>query len=262
MDPEIMTSEVYSVGEAAALTHVSVRTLHHYDEIGLLRPSDRSAAGHRRYNAADLRRLREILYYRELDFGLEQIAAMMANPGAGTDTHLRNQHHMLRERIARSQELLRALENEMEARQMGLSLTPEEQFEIFGTEKVGGEWAEEARAQWADTDAYRESQRRTVGYSKQDWVRLKEESDAGVRAFRDAMQAGVPPDAAAARELAEDHRQFLTRWFYECGYDMHRGLAEMYVTDERFAQVYDAVAPGLARYVHDAILANADAHTS
>jgi DNA-binding transcriptional MerR regulator len=256
-----MTSEAYSVGAVAALAHVSVRTLHHYDQIGLLQPSGRSGAGHRRYNAADLRRLRDILFYRELDFGLDQIAAMMADPGVGTDTHLRDQHRMLRERIARNQELLRALEKEMEARKMGLSLTPEEQFEIFGTEKVGGEWAQEARDRWGDTDAYRESQRRTAGYTKQDWVRLKQESDAGLHAFRDAMQAGIPADAADARILAEEHRQFLSRWFYDCGYDMHRGLAEMYIADERFSQVYDAAAPGLARYVHDAILANADAHT-
>lgn len=256
------TSEGYAVGAVAALAHVSVRTLRHYDDIGLLPPSGRSAAGHRRYNAADLRRLREILFYRELGFGLDQIAAMLADPGAGTDSRLRNQHRMLRERIARSRELLRALEKEMEARKMGLSLTPEEQFEIFGTDKVGGEWAEEARDSWGDTDAYQESQRRTAGYTKEDWIRLKEESDAGLRAFRDAMQAGVPADTVAAGELAERHRQFLSRWFYDCGYDMHRGLAEMYVSDWRFSQVFDGVSPGLALYVHDAIIANADAHTS
>jgi DNA-binding transcriptional MerR regulator len=255
-----MSSEVYSVGEVAALAHVSVRTLHHYDDIGLLQASGRSAAGHRRYSAADLRRLRDILFYRELDFGLDQIATMLANPGAGTDTHLRNQHRLLRERIARSQELVRALEKEMEARKMGLSLTPREQFEIFGTDKVGGEWAQEAQDRWGDTDAYRESQRRTAGYTKADWVRLKAESDAGLHAFRDAMLAGTPADSAAARDLAEQQRQFLIRWFYDCGYDMQRGLAEMFISDERFSQVYDAVAPGLAGYIHDAIIANADAH--
>ncbi len=254
-----MTNDGYSIGEAAALAHVSVRTLHHYDEIGLLRPSSRTGAGHRRYSATDLQRLREILFYRELDFGLDEIAAMLADPGAGTDAHLRNQHRMLRERIDRSERLLRALEKEMEARQMGISLTPEEQFEVFGTDKVAGEWADEARDRWGDTDAYRESQSRTTAYPKDDWARLKDDSDAGLRAFRDAMQAGEPADGASARALAEEHRQFLNRWFYHCGYDMHRGLAETYVADERFRATFDAVAPGLARYVHDAIIANADA---
>jgi MerR family transcriptional regulator, thiopeptide resistance regulator len=255
---EPVIGDAYSIGEVAALAHVSVRTLHHYDEIGLLRPTSRTGAGHRRYCAADLQRLGEILLYRELDFGLEEIGAMLADPGAGTDERLRNQHRMVRERIHRSEQLLRALEKQMEARTMGIALTPEEQFEVFGTDQVG-EWADEARDRWGETDAYRESQRRTAAYTKDDWARMKEESDAGLRAFRDAMQAGSPADGEAARALAEAHRQLLNRWFYDCGYDMHRGLAEMYIADERFRATYDVVAPGLAQYVHDAIIANADA---
>jgi DNA-binding transcriptional MerR regulator len=262
MHSDRVTKDSYSVGALADLAHVSVRTLHHYDDIGLLRPSDRTSAGHRRYSVADLQRLREILFYRELDFGLDEIASMLADPGTGTDAHLRVQHRMLRARIERHQQLLRALEKEMEARQMGISLTPDEQFEVFGTDKVGGEWADEAEQRWGDTDAYKDSQRRTAAYTKDDWARLKAESDDGLRAFRDAMLAGTPADAPAGRELAEAHRQFLNRWFYDCGHEMHRGLAEMYVSDERFTQTYDAVAPGLAQYVHDAIVANADAHSS
>ena len=252
----------HTVGEVAALAHVSVRTLHHYDDIGLLRPSDRTAAGHRRYTEADLQRLRAILFYRELDFGLDEIAAMLDDPGAGTDSHLRTQHRMLRERIARQQELLVALEKEMEKRDMGMSLTPEEQFEVFGTDKVGGEWADEAKQRWGDTDSFKESQRRTAAYTKEDWVRLKEEADEGLREFRDLMQSGAPAGGAAAQELAEQHRQYISRWFYDCGYELHRGLAEMYVADERFTRTYEEVAPGLAQYVHDAIVANAAAHGS
>ena len=120
-----MTDDSYTVGRVAELAHISVRTLHHYDDIGLLRPSSRTSAGHRRYAAADLQRLREILFYRELDFGLDEIAAMLADPGTGTDAHLRNQHRMLRDRIDRDQRLLRAVEKEMEARMMGMARTPE-----------------------------------------------------------------------------------------------------------------------------------------
>ena len=251
-----MSETSYAIGQVASLAHVSVRTLHHYDEIGLLEPSRRTGAGHRRYTDADLARLREILFYRELEFGLDEIAAMLADPENGIDTRLRTQHRMLRERIERQQQLLRALEKQMEAREMGFSLTPEEQFEVFGTDKVGGEWADEAEQRWGDTEAYQESQRRTAAYTKDDWERLKTESDAGLQAFRAAMQSGEPADGALARGLAESHRQFLNRWFYECSPQMHRGLAAMYVADERFAATFDAVAPGLAQYVHDAILAN------
>lgn len=257
-----MTDRTYSVGELADLASVSVRALHHYDAIGLLRPTDRTAAGHRRYGPTDLERLRTILFYRALDFALDEIAAMLADPARGTDRHLRTQHRMVRERIERQQQLLAALEKEMEARKMGMSLTPEEQFEVFGTDKVSTDWADEARERWGETDAFKESQRRTTKYSKADWVRLKEEADDGLRAFAAAYASGTPATSAQARELAEAHRQYLTRWFYDCGYEMHRGLAEMYVADDRFKATYDAVAPGLAQYVSDAIIANCEAAAS
>ena len=256
---ERVTADEFAIGDVAALAHVSVRTLHHYDEIGLLRPDGRTSAGHRRYSAADLRRLREVLYYRELGFGLDRIAQLLDAPSADTNTHLREQHRLLRERIERDTQLLRAIEKEFEARQMGMSLTPEEQFEVFGTDRAGGEWADETRDRWGDTDAFKESQRRTAAYTKQDWVRLKDESDAGLHEFRDAMQSGEPAAGEHGRALAEAHRLFIDRWFYTCSYAMHRSLAEMYVADERFRATYDDVAPGLARYVHDAILANAAA---
>jgi hypothetical protein len=165
---------------------------------------------------------------------------------------------MVRERIQRHQQLLAALEKEMEARKMGISLTPEEQFEIFGTDEVGGAWADEAEQRWGETEAFRESQRRSAAYTKQDWARLKDESDAGLRAYADAMAAGTAATSPAAMDLAEENRRFISRWFYECDYAMQRSLAEMYIADERFRKTYDDVAPGLAQYVHDAIIASAD----
>lgn len=252
-----MNDDEHSVGEVARLAHVSVRTLHHYDEIGLLRPSGRTSAGHRRYRAADLQRLREILFYRELDFGLDEIASMLSDPGAGTDAHLRTQHRLLRERIDRQQRLLRALEKEMEARKMGMSLTPEEQFEVFGTDKIV-EYQNEAEQKWGDTEAWQQSQRRSAAYTKQDWEQIKAEADATIEGFRVALTSGLPADGARARELAEEHRQHIIRWFYDCGPDMHRCLAELYLSDPRYMATYDEIAPGFSRYVHDAIVANAD----
>jgi len=201
----------FSVGELAAVAHVSVRTLHHYDEIGLLVPSARTQAGHRRYGDADVSRLQQILFYRELDFSLDAIAEMLAEPGTTVDDHLRRQHRLLREQIDHRRDLLAAIEKEMEARQMGISLSREEQFEIFGTDKVSGEWADEARDRWGDTDAFKESQRRTSAYTKQDWQRLKEESDAGLIAFRDAMTSGLPATSDEGMQLAESHRAVRSR---------------------------------------------------
>jgi DNA-binding transcriptional MerR regulator len=234
-----------------------VRTLHHYDDIGLLRPSGRSASGYRLYSEADLDRLRQVLFYRELDFGLDEIADILADPSAGTDDHLRKQHRLLRQRRARDEALLAAIEREMEARKMGMSLTPEEQFEIFGTDKLG-EYAEEAEQRWGDTDAWRESQRRSAAYTKDDWIAIKAEADASINGFAEAVRAGEPATGQVAMDLAEAHRQHISRWFYDCGYEMHRGLADIYTADDRYIAAYDEIEPGLARFVRDAMYANAD----
>jgi len=247
----------YTVGEVARLSNVSVRTLHHYDKVRLLTAGGRSAAGYRLYSDADLRRLQQILFYRELDFGLDEIAEMLADPDAGTDDHLRRQHRLLRQRQARNQALLGAIEKEMEAREMGISLTPEEQLEIFGTDKLA-DYTEEAEQRWGDTDAWKESQRRSAAYTKDDWIAIKREADESIRRFADALRSGEPATGTVAMDLAEAHRQHLSRWFYDCGYDRHRGLAEIYVSDPRYTASYDEVEPGFSQYVHDAILANAD----
>jgi DNA-binding transcriptional MerR regulator len=249
-----------TVGEVARLTGVSVRTLHHYDDVGLLRPSERSTAGYRWYTDADLDRLRRVRYYRELEFSLDDIAALLDALDATAEDHLRRQHRLLREQIERRTELLVALEKEMEARQMGIALTPEEQFEVFGTDEAGGQWADEARERWGDSDAYRESARRTAAYAKADWIRIKADGDAELHELAGLLAACAPADGAAAMDLAERHRAHISRWFYDCGHDVHRGLAEMYVSDERFTRTFDVVAPGLAQYLHDAILANAARH--
>jgi hypothetical protein len=153
--------------------------------------------------------------------------------------------------------LLVAIEKETEARKMGISLTPEEQFEIFGTDRVN-ELSEEARERWGDTDTYRESQRRTGAYAKEDWIRIKAEADRNIQDFAAAMRAGELASGQRAMALAEEHRQHISRWFYECGYPQHRGLAELYVSDPRFTAPYDDIGPGFSQYVHDAILANAE----
>jgi len=246
-----------TIGEVAGLAGVSVRTLHHYDQTGLLAPAGRSAAGYRLYDEADLARLRQILYYRELGFGLDEIAGILADPAADTVAHLRRQHGIVRGQIHRRQRLLAAIERELEAHSMGIGLTPEEQFEVFGTDRVGGEWTAEAERRWGETSPWRQSQRRAAAYTKQDWLVIKAEADAIEQAFAAALASGAAPDSRLATEVAERHRQHITGWFCDCEPAMHRGLAEMYLADPRFGQHYDRLAPGLAQYVHDAIVANA-----
>ena len=248
-----------TVGAAARLAGVTVRTLHHYDEIGLLNPSGRSDAGYRRYADADLERLQRILFYRELGFGLDEIKTVMTDGAADASAHLRRQHAMLLDRIGRLERMVAAVEKAMEAHSMGINLTPEERFEVFG-DFDPDQHAEEVQERWGDTDAYRESARRTKGYSKADWQAIKAEGQAAADQLVAAMQAGKPADSPEAMEGAEAHRAQIDRWFYPCSYEMQVGLAEMYLADPRFTATYEKIAPGLARYIHDAIKANADSH--
>ncbi|MFE4670203.1 MerR family transcriptional regulator [Streptomyces sp. NPDC056716] len=251
----------YSVGQVAGFAGVTVRTLHHYDDIGLLAPSERSHAGHRRYGDGDLDRLQQILFYRELGFPLDEVAALLDDPEADPRAHLRRQHELLTARIEKLKEMAAAVEHAMEARKMGIDLTPEEKFEVFGDHDPD-QYEEEVRQRWGDTDAYRESQRRSASYTKEDWKRLGEEFDAIHRRMADLMTAGTPADSAAAMDVAEEHRQYISRSHYACPYEMHTGLGEMYVADARFTANYDKIRTGLAAYLRDAINANAARHAA
>jgi len=245
----------YTVGEVAAIAHVTVRTLHHYDEIGLLTPSARTDAGYRCYSSGDLERLQQILFYRELGFSLERIATAMTNDGDAR-TQLLQQRRLLGEEISRLQAMAAAVERALEATEMGISLTAEERFEVFGQFRPEDHEAE-VRERWGNTEAFAESQRRTARYSKEDWRRLMSEAGEIYAALAAVMQAGTLATSVVAMDLAERHRQHLSKWFYECSHERHRVLGEMYVSDPRFAEVYERTATGLAAYLRDAIVANA-----
>ncbi|MGK5738545.1 MerR family transcriptional regulator [Micromonospora sp. URMC 103] len=246
----------YTVGQVAKLAGVTVRTLHHYDEIGVLSPSGRSAAGYRRYDDADLERLQLVRYYRELGFPLEEIAAILDDPAADPAAHLRRQHELLTVRIKRLQEMVTAIEFAMEAKKMDIRLTPEERFEVFGDFDPDAH-AEEAEQRWGGSEAYRESNRRVSRYGRDDWLRFRQENDDWARRMVAVLASGAPADSPEARDLAEEHRQIISRWFYECSYEIHTGLADMYLADERFTAHYESLAPGLTAYLSEAIHANA-----
>ncbi|MFD5537887.1 MerR family transcriptional regulator [Streptomyces sp. NPDC127079] len=251
----------YSVGQVAGFTGVTVRTLHHYDEIGLLVPGERSPAGHRRYGDEDLDRLQRILFYRELGFPLDEVAALLDDPDADPRAQLRRQHDLLTARIEKLRKMAEAVEHAMEARRMGINLTPGERFEVFG-DKDPEQYAEEAEQRWGGTEAYAESQRRAAGYTKADWQRMKAEVDDWGARYAALVTAAEPAAGERAMDLAEEHRLHISQWFYDCPYDMHRCLAGMYVADERFKAFYDSMAPGLAEHLKEAIEANADRHTA
>jgi MerR family transcriptional regulator, thiopeptide resistance regulator len=246
----------YTVGRVAALSGVTIRTLHHYDEVGLLSPVGRSAAGYRIYEDRDLERLQRILFYRELGFTLDEISTIVDDPRTDALGHLRRQRGLLNERIERLSAMVEAIDYELEARTMDIPLTPEERLEVFG-EFRPEDYAEEAEQRWGETAAYKESQRRVASYTKEDWQALKAEEKEIRARLAAALESGLAPDSEEAMAAAEAHRQHISRWFYECSYEMHRGLTEMYVSDERFRSNYDSQTPGLADFIREAALANA-----
>lgn len=242
-----------TVGAVAALTGISVRTLHHYDHIGLVVPSVRTPAGYRGYTDAGIERLHLVLMYRSVGMPLDEIREILDDSNADVLEHLRRQHELLLEQAERLQHTIKAVEELMHAHREGIQLTAEEQVEIFGTTAFSEEYAAEAEERWGETDAWKQSQQRVSQFSKQDWIAIKAEGDALLEALAQAKRGGVQPGSSEANELAARHRASIER-FYDCGDEMHRNLVEMYLADERFTRYYDDVEPGLALILHDIVI--------
>jgi DNA-binding transcriptional MerR regulator len=247
------------------MAHVSVRALHHYDEIGLLVPGGRSSAGYRLYSEADLSRLQRILLLRELDFTLEAIRGVIDQPTLDERAALRAHRALLVEKERRAEAVLRALDRTLESMEKGKKMNTEEMFDGLGElgnappEVVAhhAQHGAEAKDRWGDTDAYKESMRRTRAYGKADWKKVGAESEALEAAMATLLGAGEPGDGRKAMDGAEGLRMHIERWFYPCSPAMHVALADMYEADERFKAHYEQRAPGLASYVAGAIRANA-----
>lgn len=247
----------YRIGEVARLAHVSVRTLHHYDELGLLEPSGRSDNGYRFYAPQDLERLQHVLFYRELGFSLDEIRALLADPAFDRRDALLRQRELLAERRQRLEAMLELIDKTLTSLQGGIPMTKEEMFEVFG-DFDPSQYEAEVRERWGDTEAYTESVRRAKRYTKADWQRLREESEEITLAIAALMDEGVAPEDPRAMDAVERHRLQIDRWFYPCSREMHATLGEMYIADARFTATYEKVRPGMAQYVHDAIQANRD----
>ncbi len=248
----------WTVGRVAEVFGVTVRTLHHYDEIGLLVPSERSAAGYRLYTEADLTRLQQVVVYRRLELPLDEIAVLLQDD-ADPVSHLRRQRDAVTTRLGELGELVaaidRALEREMDER----PATREQMKELFG-DGFEDDYGQEAQERWGESEAWRQSEQRTAGYTKADWTQVKAEMDEVNGALAAALRAGLPATSPEAMDAAESHRRHIEARFYALTHEFHRGLAEMYVSDPRFTKTYEEVEPGLAQYVRDAIHANADRH--
>ncbi len=248
----------YPVGKVAAWSGVTVRTLHHYDEIGLLSPGGRTRAGYRSYSDEDLDRLQRILFYRELGFGLEAIAGVIDDPEVDALEHLRRQRALLVERIDELNRMVASVDRVMRAKQVGGALTPEEKFEVFGEFHEPAGYAEEAVRRWGDTPQW---QAAVTPMSKEQWIEAEKVRKDWVRRLLDVVDSGAPADGTAAMDLAEEHRIMLAEFMGECGYPMHREVSELYATEPvqlGFLVRAPDQRPGIGEFIRDAVHANAD----
>jgi MerR family transcriptional regulator, thiopeptide resistance regulator len=245
----------YTVGDLAKLAHVTVRTLHHYDELGLLKPSGRSKASYRLYTEADLARLQQILFFRELGFALEDVARILQNPEFDRRKALVAQRALLVEKLGHLEAAVALVDKTLDSLERGTRMKPEEMFEVFGDFDPGAHEVE-AKARWGESTSYAESTRRTKRYTKEDWKTIRDEAEAIGRAFGDALASGKAPADLRVMDVAERARLHIDRWFYPCSRDMHRALGQIYVDDPRFAANYEKIRAGLAAFVRDAIRAN------
>lgn len=254
----------YQVSEIAEISGVSVRTLHHYDQIGLLVPRGRTDAGYRLYDDDDLLRLQQILLGRELGLTLEEIRRSLDEPSFDRRRALVAQRAELEKRAEQTQAMLRAIDAAIAviddaadpASKGHASVDLKRIFDGFDPEK----YEIEAEQRWGGSDAFEESKRRTARYTEADWQRLKAEQAAIYADAFAALQAGKSPAAAEPVAIAERHRQSIERWFYPCSFEMHRALSEMYEQDRRFAENIDKYGAGLTSYLAQAIRENAKRH--
>jgi DNA-binding transcriptional MerR regulator len=250
----VTARRTYGVGDVSRIARISVRTLHYYDEIGLLVPRARTDAGYRLYTDEDLLRLQQILIGRELGLSLEGIRRSLDDPSFDQRKALLAQKGQLQERAAQTAAMIAAVDAALaivdSTRQGG---TMESIFEGFDPAK----YDTEARERWGGTDAYKEAARRTQRYTKEDWQRLRSEQEAIYADATALMNGGTAPTDDAAMTVAERHRLLIDRWFYPCSVDAHRGLASLYESDERFSAGFEGHAPGLTAFFAATIRANA-----
>ncbi len=244
----------YTVKAVADVAGVSVRTLHHYDQIGLLKPASVSAAGYRLYVEGDLERLQQIMFFRELGFGLQEIRSILDSPGFNRREALVSHRRLLEEKCRRLERLIRSVDETIEAMGRREPMDEEAMFEGFDESKME-EYREEARRRWGSENVD-ESYRRVSKYSKEDWAAIQAES----REINEGLAARIDRDPLdpEVQALVERWHKLINDRYYACAVEVFRGLGDLYVDDSRFTAFYDRIKPGLARFMRAAMHAYCD----
>ncbi len=232
------------IKEFADFTGVSVRTLHYYDEIGLLRPAfvDRST-GYRFYDENSLFRMQEILFYRELDFSLKSIRELLSSPNYDKNKALNEQKHLLTLKKERLERLISAIDGAVKGENI-MKAFDNSEFEKYKAE---------AKEKWGKTDAYKEHAERTKNYSKQQWNDLTEGMDLIMAEFAVCKRKVETPDSTEVQNLVKMLQNHITENYYLCTNEILAGLGQMYAADERFKNNIDKHADGTAAFIGEAI---------
>lgn len=252
------TDDGLTVGRVAELVGVSVRTLHHWDAIGLVCPAERTWSDYRVYAAADIARIQQVLLYRELGLSLADVRAVLDDPQVDVVEQLEHQRSMLSERIDRLRRMIAAVDRMKEAHMSEKRLTAQQQAEILG-DGWDPAWQDEAQRNWGDTPEWEQSETIKARMGVDDWKRVKEEADQLEADLAAAMTAGVQPGTEEANALAERHRASIGQWF-DVTVQKQVCIARMYVQDPRFTAHYAQRAEGLAAWITAIVDANACAH--
>lgn len=240
------------INEVATRTGVTVRTLHYYDEIGLLKPHVTTAAGYRVYDEHDLSRLQQILFFRELGFPLEEIQRIMQHPGYDRTEALMHHRELLLKKRTHIDGLLELLDGIIDNKEEHLKMD----FKAFDTTEIEAakkQYADEVKERWGDTEAYAESQQRTKDYGKARWNAIDQEGNAIMQEFS-AIRTDAP-SSAAAQALVKKWQAYITDHFYQCTDEILSGLGQMYTADSRFTENIDRHGAGTAAFMANAIAA-------
>ncbi|MCJ8010908.1 MerR family transcriptional regulator [Paenibacillus sp. KQZ6P-2] len=240
------------VKEVAELAGISVRTLHHYDEIGLLHPSGTTEAGYRVYSDEDLALLQQILFFRELGFPLKQIRDIVSRPDFDRREAMELHHKLLLEKRARLERMIDTLEKTMKHEKGEIRMTNQDKF--AGFDFSSNPYEQEARERWGDK-AVDESNERLNKMSKEEQTQMGEEMNAIYRKLAELRHESPATDEA--QQAIGEWYQLLNRMGYYSP-EAFKGLGQMYVDDERFTRNIDKFGEGLAVFMRDAMAEYAD----
>lgn len=246
----------YTIKKLADLAGVSVRTLQYYDDIGLLNPSRVKSNDYRQYGETELLKLQQILFFRELDFPLLEIKKIISSSHFNMQEALKDQRKLIELKKDRLQKLIATIDKTI--KKINKETTMED-TELYGdfSEKEMNAYAKEAKEKWGDTDAWRQSQERTKNFTKADYARIQKAGEEW--AARLATFLGTDPKSEHVQVMIAEHYNGL-RTFYEPNLELYRGLADMYVADERFKKNYEKHAVGLAEFLRAAMIHYIETH--